>query len=113
MLVRDPAHGSGGQIERRVPADPFPAWIGIALRAGAPQRMRQPFRVIDEFRRRPPLGADRLPGRVRRVGVKPGEAAIFHRRHRAAAGDAEAAIAVDALYAGVISHDISLPSAYR
>ena len=69
--------------------------------------------MIDEFRRRPALGADRLPGRVRWVGVEPGEAAIFDRRHRAAAGDAEPAIAVDALRAGVISHDISLPSAYR
>ena len=69
MLVRDPTHGSSGQIERRVPADPFPARIGIALRPGAPQRMRQPFGMIDEFRRGPPLGADRLPSRVRRVGV--------------------------------------------
>ena len=58
--------------------------------------------MIDEFRRRPPLGAERLPGRVRWVGVQPGEAAILYRRHRAAAGDAEAAIAVDALRAGVI-----------
>jgi len=63
-LVRDPAHGGGGQIKRHVPANPFPARINVALRAGAPQRMRQPFGMIDEFRRRPALGAERLSGRV-------------------------------------------------
>jgi len=112
ILVRDPAHGSSGQIERRVPADPFPARIGLALRAGAPQRMGQPFRVIDQFRRRPSLGTDRLPGWVRGIGVKPNETAIFYRRHRATARPTEAAIAVDALRISVIGHDISLPLAY-
>jgi hypothetical protein len=113
MLVRDPAHGRRGQIECLVPAHAFPAGVGIALRAGAPQRMGQPFRMIDQFRPRPSLRAERLPGRMRGVGVKPGEAAIFDRRHRAAAGDAEATIAVDALRAGVLSHAIVLRSAYR
>jgi hypothetical protein len=40
ILVCDPAHSGGGQIERRIPANPLPARIGIALRARAPQRMR-------------------------------------------------------------------------
>ena len=60
--------------------------------------------MIDELRSRPPLGADCVPSRVRRVGVKAGEAAIFHGRDRPAASNTEAAIPVNALYAGVISH---------
>jgi hypothetical protein len=112
ILVRDPAHGGSGQIERRVPADPFPAWISLTLWAGAPQRMCQPFRVIDEFRRRPPLGAERLTSWVRGVGVKSGEAAIFHRRHCATARPAEGAIAVNALRAIMISHHVALPFVY-
>jgi hypothetical protein len=113
ILVRDPAQGGGGQIECLVPANPFPAGIGVALRAGAPQWMGQPLRMIDQFRRRPPLGAERLPGRMRGIRVQPGEAALFDRRHRATAGDAEAAIAVDTLRAGMLSHAIVLRSAYR
>ena len=66
--------------------------------------------MIDELRSRPPFGADCVPSRVRRVGVKAGEAAIFHGRDRAAASNTEAAIPVNALYAGVISHIALRPS---
>ena len=34
------------------------------------QRVGQPLRVIDQFGRRAPLGAERLPGRVRRVRLE-------------------------------------------
>ena len=39
MLFGDPPHGRGGQIESFVPADPLPAGIGVALRAGTLQRI--------------------------------------------------------------------------
>jgi hypothetical protein len=74
--------------------------------------MRQPFRVIHKFWSRPSLGTDRLPSRVRWVGVKPSETAIFYQRHRSTASDAEAAIAMNALDVSVISHAILLPSVY-
>jgi hypothetical protein len=66
--------------------------------------------MIHKFRARAPLGADRLPGRVRRIGVEPDETTIFDRCHRAAAGDAEATITVDALRASAIGHAIELAS---
>ena len=62
--------------------------------------------MIDELRSRASLGAERLPGWVRRIGVQPFETAVFYRRHGAAAGDAQSAIAVDVLRSGLMSHDV-------
>ena len=78
-------------IRRRAEAVSSSAWsqpistqpgIGIAFRPGTPQRVGQPVRMIDEFRRGAALGAKRLPGGVRGIGVQPDEAAIFDHRHR-------------------------------
>ena len=55
------------------------------------QRMSQPVGVIDQFRRGASLGAERLTGRVRRVGLERDEAAVLDRRDGAAARDAEGA----------------------
>jgi hypothetical protein len=41
---------------------------------------------------------------MRRIGLKPGEAAILDHRDRAATRNAEAAIALDVLAAGLIGH---------
>ena len=102
----DPAHRGGGQIQRLVPADPLPAGIGIALRPGAPQRMGQPLGVIDQLRRGAALGAERLAGRVRGIGIEPREAAVLDHRDAAAACDAEPAIAVNAACAAGICHGL-------
>src|SRR5262249_39761545 len=56
--IGDPAHSGGDLIERRVPGNLFPAWIGVSLRPPPAQWARQPLRVVDELRRRPSLGAD-------------------------------------------------------
>ena len=60
--------------------------------------------MIDEFRRGAALGAERLPGRVRRVGFEAGEAALFDDRDGAASRDAEPAKGVDPLHPVVIGH---------
>jgi hypothetical protein len=66
--------------------------------------------LVDVLRRRSPLGADRVPGRVGGIGVEPREAAALHRRDRATASDAEAALALDALWADVARHPMALLS---
>jgi hypothetical protein len=53
--------------------------------------------MIDELRRRAPLGAERLTGRVRRIGFQAGEAAILDDADGAASGDAKGAISMNAL----------------
>jgi hypothetical protein len=50
--------------------------------------------VIDKLRCSAALGADRLAGRVRGIGIEPGEAAILDGRNGATAGDAQAAEAL-------------------
>src|SRR5262249_28327639 len=87
----------GGHVERLVPADPLPAWIWITLRSRALQGMEQPILVVDEFRRCLPLGAERLPGRVRGVRFQRHEAAVLDDGDRAAPRDAQRAVAADPL----------------
>jgi hypothetical protein len=53
--------------------------------------------MVDELRRRPALRADGLAGRMRGVGLERDEAAVLDHRDGAAAGDAERAVALDAL----------------
>jgi hypothetical protein len=65
--------------------------------------------MIDQFRRGAALGAQRLPGRVRGIGFEAGEAAVFDGRDGAAPGDAQPAIGVNALHAGMIGHGFSPP----
>ena len=72
--------------------------------------MGQPLRMIDELRRGAALGAERLPGWMGGIGIEASEAAIFDRCHRAAAGDAQPAIAMDLMGTCAIGHDL-LPSA--
>ena len=108
VLFGDAPHRCGGQVERLVPGDPLPARIGIALRAGAAQGMRQPIRVVDELGCGAALGAERLAGRMRGVGVEPDEAAVLDGGDRAAARDAQAAIGVDALLGGSCGHRVPL-----
>src|SRR6516164_7572871 len=62
--------------------------------------------MIDEFRGGAAFGAERLAGRMCGIGFEAGEAAVFHDRDCTAPGDAQPAIAVNALQAGVISHRI-------
>jgi hypothetical protein len=70
--------------------------------------------MIDEFRRGASLGAERLSGRVSRVWFQAGEATIFDYSDRAAPGNAEPAIAVNALHADMmIGHHVSLPVLMR
>jgi hypothetical protein len=69
--------------------------------------------MIDEFRGRAALGAERLAGRVLSIGFEPRESAIFDHRNRPASGDAEPAIAVNTLRAGRIGHRILLPVVKR
>ena len=89
MLFGDPPHGRGRQIESLVPADPLPARIGIALRPGTLQGMKQPVGAVDEFRRGTSLGTQRLTGRMRRIGLQRDEAALLDRRDGATTRDAE------------------------
>src|SRR5215469_13604846 len=62
--------------------------------------------MIDEFRGGAAFGAERLAGRMCGIGFEAGEAAVFHDCDCTAPGDAQPAIAVNALQAGVISHRI-------
>ena len=71
--------------------------------------MRQPLRMIDKFRRRAALGAERLPGWMCWIGIEAGEAALLDDRDRATSSDAEPAINMDALRIGVIGHRILFP----
>jgi hypothetical protein len=50
VLLSDTLHRGGGQIQRLVPADPFPPGIGSSLGTGSSERVRQPLRVIDQLR---------------------------------------------------------------
>jgi hypothetical protein len=99
VAFRGPAHRSGGQVQGLVPADPFPAGVWVTLGPGAAQRVGQPLRMIDELRCRAALGAERLARRVRGIGLETGEAALFDHGDAAASGDAQPAIAVNALRA--------------
>ena len=104
MLRLDPLHGRGGEVERFVPRDRLPAGIGVALGARAAQRTGQPLRVIDQLGCGAALGADRLPGRMRGIGIEPGEAPVLHRGDGAATRDAQGAMAVNFLRGRMVSH---------
>ena len=71
--------------------DLHPARIGITFRPGAAQGRVSRSRAVDQFRRRAALGAKRLAGRMRRVGIEARETPVLHRGDTAAAGDAQAA----------------------
>ena len=94
-LGGDPAHRGGRLVERLIPGDPLPSGIGVALRPGAPQRIKQPVGRLDQRRARRvpwrtvprrsgatgparsrPVGRSRPPPRSRsarrRAGRKPG-----------------------------------------
>src|SRR5262245_15058227 len=60
-------------------------------------RMEQSVPVIDELRRRSPLRADRLAGRMQGIGLQRDESPVLHHRDRAASRDAERAVARDSL----------------
>lgn len=78
------ADGVGsGLPEGLVPRDALPARIGIAFRPSPAERVAQPLRVVDELRRRAPLRAERLAGRVRRIRLDRDEPVVLDDRpHR-------------------------------
>ena len=55
------------------------------------------------------LCTERLSCWVRRIGVEAGKAPILHRCHRAAARDAQTAVAGDSLRVGNMSHGLLPP----
>jgi hypothetical protein len=69
----------------------------------------QALRMVNEFRRSAAFGAQRLAGRMRRVGFEAGEAAVFNHCDAAAPGDAQSAVAVDPLRVCGIGHRLLLP----
>jgi hypothetical protein len=64
--------------------------------------------VVNEFRRGATLGAQRLAGGVHGMGFEAREAAVFDDSDAAASGDAQRAIAMNALRAGGIGHGVLL-----
>ena len=91
MRLRQPSHRRRRRIQGLVPGDLRPARIRLAFRPGATQGPGQPLLAVDQFRRGPALGAKRLAGRMRGVGIEPREPPAFHAGDAAAAGDAQAA----------------------
>src|SRR5215471_7758834 len=102
MSLGGAPHRRGCEGQRFVPANPFPAWVGLSFGARAPQRVRQSLRMVDELRRCASLGAERLTGRMTGIGVEVGEAPILDNRYGAAARDTEAAISMNAADAAAI-----------
>ena len=92
---RQPSHRRRGRVQRLVPGDLHPTRIRLALRPGAAQGPGQPLLAVDQLRRGPALGAKRLAGRMRGVGIEPRETPVLHGGDAAAAGDAQAAKAGD------------------
>ena len=64
MHVSDLAQLCSSRFQGFLPTDALPAGIGIALGPGAFEGIEQAVWVVDKLRRRPPLGAERLAGRV-------------------------------------------------
>ena len=89
------SHRRRRRVQGLVPGDLHPTRICLALRPGAAQRPGEPLLAVDQFRRGPTLGAKRLAGRMCGVGIEPCETPVFHGGDTAAAGDAQAAKAVD------------------
>ena len=83
VALRDLPEPRRRHLQRLVPADPLPARVGIALRACPFQWIEQPIRMVDKFRRRPPLRAERLAGRMRRIRFQGDKAAVFDAGDRA------------------------------
>src|SRR5262249_52401385 len=92
-----------------VPADRLPSRIGIALWASAAQRPCQPFRMVDELRRGTALGTERLAGGMAGIGLETRKAAVLDHCDRAAPRNAERAIGMSSLRAGVVRHSIFTP----
>ena len=92
MRFGDPAQPGGSQVKRFVPADTLPARVGVTLRPRALQGIEQPVRMVDELRRRPPLGAQRLAGWVRRVRFESDETAVLNHRDRTTTRDTQSAV---------------------
>src|SRR5262245_25535562 len=97
MRFGDCAQPGGSQIERFIPTDPLPTWVGIALRPRVLEGTEQPVRVVDKLRRCAPLCAERLAGVVRRSGLEGYEPAVFDDGNRAAPRDAHGAVRGNAL----------------
>src|SRR5262249_36545985 len=106
IALGDPPHRRRGLAQRLVPGDRLPAGIAIALGPRAPQRLRQTFGMIDELGRGASLGAQGLSRRMRWIGLEPRETPVLDDRNAAAAGDAEAAIALDTLDAGRVGQGV-------
>ena len=108
MPLRDSSHRGSGKLKGLVPAYSLPPRIAIALRPTSPKWMRQPVRVIYQFRRGASLRAKRLPGWVRGVRLERDETTILDDRDVAAACDTQSAIARDLLCAALKSHGVEL-----
>lgn len=92
---RQPSHRRRCRIQGLVPGDLHPTRIRRALRPGATQGPGEALLAVDQFRRGPTLGAKRLAGRMRGVGIEPRETPVLHGGDAAAAGDAQPAKAGD------------------
>ena len=79
------AQRDGGAIEGFAPRDPLPAGVGIALGPRPLQRIEETVAMVDELGRRATLGAQRLTGGMRRIGLERDEPPVLHDRDRAAA----------------------------
>src|SRR6266849_4518511 len=110
MLLGQPPQPRGGELERLVPADPLPARVGIALRARPFEWVEQPVGVVDQLRRRSPLGAQRLAGWVRWIRLQGNETAVLDAGDRATPRDTQRAVALNPLDGSLGGHDGTLPS---
>ena len=104
----DPPQRRCGLVQRLVPTDAPPARIGIALRPRTAQRKQQAVARVDHFRSSAALCAQRLAGRMRRIGFERHEATVLDHRLASAARDAERTVRGNA--AGVVRHGIDLSS---
>ena len=109
MLRLDPLQGSGGEVEGFVPRNRHPTGIGVALGTRAAQRTGQALRVIDQLGGGASLGTDRLPRRMRGIGIEANEAPALHRRDRAATRDTQGAMAVNFLRGRMVGHGDRAP----
>ena len=97
MRLGNFAQPGGRQIERFIPADPLPSRVGIALGPRTFHRIAQPVRMVDEFRRRPSLGTERLAGWVRRIRLEGDKTAVLHHGDRTTTRHTQGAVTRDAL----------------
>src|SRR6266852_1778288 len=110
MLLGQPPQPRGGELERLVPADPLPGRVGITLRARPFEWVEQPVGMIDELRRRSPLGAERLAGWVRWIRLQGDETAVLDDGDRATPRDTQRAVALNPLDGSLGGHGGTLPS---